>query len=124
LNKGESNRISSNLNKDLDIDIAKSVLRKNWFYIPIILLIGISIAFVILRYSKPLYQSSAIIQRTTKDEGKKILEIDNFNSEDNLQQDVELLKSTFLLEKALKNLNLRINYLYEGKIINEEKYIQ
>lgn len=124
MNKGESNRISSNLNKDLDIDIAKSVLRKNWFYLPIILLIGISIAFVILRYSKPLYESSAIIQRTTKDEGKKILEIDNFNSEDNLQQDVELLKSTFLLEKALKNLNLRISYFSEGKILTEEKYIQ
>ncbi len=120
----QTNKLSSNLNKDLDIDIAKTVFKKNWFYLPIFLLIGLSLAFVYLRYTKPLYQSSAIIQRTTKDEGKKILEIDNFNGEDNLQQDVELLKSTFLLEKALKNLNLRISYFSEGKILTEEKYIQ
>jgi capsular exopolysaccharide synthesis family protein len=124
LNKEQTNRISSNLNKDFDSDIVKSVLKNNWFYLPIIIFIGLSIAFIILRYSKPLYESSAIIQRTTKDEGKKILEIDNFNSEDNLQQDVELLKSTFLLEKALRNLNLRVSYFSEGQILTEEKYIQ
>ena len=115
--------MTSSLNKDLDIDIAKSVFKKNWFYVPIIILIGLSFAFIYLRYSKPLYQSSAIIQRTSKDEGQKILEIDNFNHEDNLQQDVELLKSTFLLEKALKNLNLRVSYFSEGKILTEEKYV-
>jgi len=123
LDINQNNRITSGLNKDLDIDIAKSVFKKNWFYVPIIVLIGLSLAFIYLRYSKPLYQSSAIIQRTSKDEGQKILEIDNFNHEDNLQQDVELLKSTFLLEKALKNLNLRISYFSEGKILTEEKYI-
>ncbi len=120
----QSNKISSNLNKDLDIDIAKSVLNKNWFYLPVFIIVGLFLAFIYLRYTKPLYESSVIIQRTAKDEGKKILEIDNFNGEDNLQQDVELLKSTFLLEKALKNLNLRISYFSEGKILTEEKYIQ
>ncbi|HIP36809.1 MAG TPA: polysaccharide biosynthesis tyrosine autokinase [Crocinitomix sp.] len=121
-NKQHNNR--SNLNKDFDLDIAKSVIKRNWISVPIIIGISLVLAFIYLRYSKPLYESSALIQRTSKDEGKRILEIDGFSQELNLQEDVELLKSTFLLEKALKNLNLKISYFSEGKILTEEKYLQ
>ena len=114
----------SSLNKELDIDIVKTVLRKNWYIIPITLIIGLSICFVYLRYTKPIYQSSAIIQRTSKDEGKRILQIESFEQEFNLSEDVELLRSTFLLEKAVKNLNLKVSYFSEGKILTEEKYLQ
>ncbi|MGV6861492.1 MAG: polysaccharide biosynthesis tyrosine autokinase [Putridiphycobacter sp.] len=123
----DSNHInikSSKFNKDIDLDIMKTVVKRNWLYLPVTILIGLAIAFIYLRYTKPLYESSAIIQRTTKDEGKRILEIDNFGQESNLQEDVELLKSTFLLEKALRNLNLRISYFSEGSILTEEKYLQ
>jgi capsular exopolysaccharide synthesis family protein len=119
----QQNKIS-NLNTDLDIDIAKTVFKKNWFYIPIIIILGLVLAFIYLRYTKPLYQSSAVIQRTTKDEGKRILEIENFSQESNLSEDVELLRSTFLLEKAIRNLNLKISYFAEGQILTEEKYLQ
>ena len=119
-----SNQKISSLNNDFDLDIVKTVFRKNWFYIPIVMFIGLFLAFIYLRYTKPLYESSAIIQRTSKDEGKRILEIDNFEQESKLSEDVELLKSTFLLEKAVKNLNLKISYYSEGKILTEEKYLQ
>lgn len=113
----------SSLNKDFDLDIAKTVIRKHWYIVPIVIIISLFSAFIYLRYTKPLYQSSAIIQRTSKDEGKRILEIDNFEQESKLSEDVELLKSTFLLEKALKNLNLKTSYYSEGKILTEEKYL-
>jgi len=117
------NAISS-LNKEFDFDIVKSVFKSNWYIIPIVILIGLSTGYTYLRYTKPVYQSSAIIQRTSKDEGKRILEIDNFEQESKLSEDVELLRSTFLLEKALRNLNLKISYYSEGKILTEEKYLQ
>jgi len=117
------NTISS-LNKEFDFDIVKSVFKSNWYIIPIVILIGLSTGYTYLRYTKPVYQSSAIIQRTSKDEGKRILEIDNFEQESKLSEDVELLRSTFLLEKALRNLNLKISYYSEGKILTEEKYLQ
>ena len=117
------NSISS-LNKDFDFDIVKTVFKKNWYIIPLVLTIGLTIGFVYLRYTKPVFQSNAVIQRTSKDEGKRILEIDNFDQESKLSEDVELLRSTFLLEKALRNLNLKISYFSEGKILTEEKYLQ
>lgn len=87
------------------------------------LFLALTFSFLYLRYTKPLYQSSAVIQRSATDEGKRILEIEGFEQENKLSEDVELLKSTFLLEKALKNLNLNVSYFSEGDILTEEKYL-
>jgi tyrosine-protein kinase Etk/Wzc len=99
------------------------VLKKNWLVLPLLLFVAILISFIYLRYTKPVYSSGAIIQRSASDEGKRILDIENFEKEGSLSEDVELLKSTFLLEKALKNLNLNISYYSEGEILTEEKYL-
>ncbi|UKN02220.1 polysaccharide biosynthesis tyrosine autokinase [Paracrocinitomix mangrovi] len=115
--------IASSLNKEFDINLAITVLKKNFFIPLIILLLGLGISFVYLRYTKPVYESKAVIQRSTQDEGKRILDIEGFEKEQEVSEDVELLKSTFLLEKALKNLNLQISYFAEGQILTEEKYL-
>lgn len=64
-----------------------------------------------------------MIQRSSQDEGKRILDIEGFEQENKLSEDVELLRSTFLLEKALRNLNLTTSYFSEGDILTEEKYL-
>ena len=111
------------LNKEIDLNLMRNVLKRN-FYVPIILLILAFVSsFIYLRYTKPIYESSAIIQRSTQDEGKRILDIEGFENESSLSEDVELLKSTFLLEKSLKNLNLEVSYFAEGQILTEEKYL-
>lgn len=87
------------------------------------ILIALALSFLYLRYTKPLYQSSAVIQRSSQDEGKRVLDIEGFEQENKLSEDVELLRSTFLLEKALRNLNLTVSYFSEGDILTEEKYL-
>lgn len=121
ITENKSKRISS-LNKDFDIDIVLAVLKRNWLVVPVILVLALTFSFLYLRYTKPLYQSSAVIQRSSHDEGKRILEIEGFEEENKLSEDVELLRSTFLLEKALRNLNLNVSYFSEGDILTEEKY--
>jgi tyrosine-protein kinase Etk/Wzc len=114
---------TSSLNKEFDLNLAGTVFRRN-FYVPLIIAaLAASLSFVYLRYTKPVYRSTAVIQRSSQDEGKRILDIDGFEKEDNLSEDVELLKSTFLLEKALRNLNLEISYFAEGEILTEERYL-
>ena len=118
-----STKRSSTLNKELDLNIAVTVLKKNWYVFPLILILGLTACFLYLRYTKPLYESEAVIQRSSQDEGKRILDIEDFQQEDNLSEDVELLRSSFLLEKALRNLNLNISYFSEGEILTNEKYL-
>ncbi|MBI3135315.1 MAG: polysaccharide biosynthesis tyrosine autokinase [Bacteroidetes bacterium] len=100
-----------------------AVLKRNWLVVPLMILIALALSFLYLRYTKPLYQSSAVIQRSSQDEGKRVLDIEGFEQENKLSEDVELLRSTFLLEKALRNLNLSISYFSEGDILTEEKYL-
>lgn len=111
------------INKDFDPDILWVVIKKHWLVFPILLIIALSAGYLYLRYTKPVYSSNAVVQRSSQDEGKRILDIESFENEGSLSEDVELLKSTFLLEKALKNLNLNISYYSEGEILTEEKYL-
>ena len=120
---GNSVKKVSSLNKDFDADIVLAVLKRNWLVVPIMFALALTFSFIYLRYTKPLYQSSAVIQRSSQDEGKRVLDIEGFEQENKLSEDVELLKSTFLLEKALKNLNLTVSYFSEGDILTEEKYL-
>ncbi|NOQ74002.1 MAG: polysaccharide biosynthesis tyrosine autokinase [Crocinitomix sp.] len=119
--ESHSNRFT--INKEFDPDILWVVIKKYWLVFPILLLISLSAGYLYLRYTKPVYSSNAVVQRSSQDEGKRILDIESFESEGSLSEDVELLKSTFLLEKALKNLNLNISYYSEGEILTEEKYL-
>ncbi len=119
---GEGQKISR-FNNELDFSIALVVLRNNWVIVPVLLLLGLTGSFLYLRYTKPVYESNTVIQRSSRDEGKKILELENLEQEDNLSQDVELLRSSFLLQKALRNLNLSISYYSEGQILTEEQYV-
>ena len=114
----------SNFNKELDFDIFKSVLKNNLIWLLIIVLIGLVSTFMYLRYTKPIYESRAIIQRTLKDEGQRILNFDNVGSDNNLSADVELFKSPFLFQKVLMNLNLQISYFSEGEVLTKEKFTQ
>jgi capsular exopolysaccharide synthesis family protein len=114
----------SKLNKEFDLDLAILVLKKNKMFPILLILIALSLSYIYLRYTKPVYESSAVIQRTSQDEGKRILDIDGFDQESDLSEDVELLRSTFLLDKALRNLTLGISYYSEGEILTEEKYLQ
>ena len=109
------------INKEFDADIIWVVLRKHWLVYPLLILIALSSGYLYLRYTKPVYASNAVIQRSSQDEGKRILDIESFENEGLLSEDVELLKSTFLLEKALRNLNLNISYFSEGDILTEEE---
>ena len=121
-NKSNKSAVSR-LNTELDVNLVTTVLKRN-FLVPVILLvISLSVSFIYLRYTKPIYQSTAIIQRSSQDEGKRILDIESFEQENMLSEDVELLRSTFLLERALKNLNLEVSYFSEGDILTEEKYL-
>ncbi len=114
----------SRFNRELDAGIFRTVIKSNWLAVVVIFILGIFFSLIYLRYTKPIYESRAIIQRTIKDEGQRILNFDNIKQENNLSADVELLKSPFLLEKVLINLNLQVSYFSEGEVLTQEKFTQ
>ncbi|MEZ4937081.1 MAG: polysaccharide biosynthesis tyrosine autokinase [Crocinitomicaceae bacterium] len=111
------------INKEFDIDILNTVLKKNWFWVPIFIVLFLSVALIYLRYTKPVYEASTIIQLGSIDEGKKIVNIENASSVgEELSSNVELLGSELILKSALKRLKLNVSYFAKGDILTEEKY--
>lgn len=83
-----------------------------------------SIAFFYLRYTKPVYDSSMLIQLTEKDQGKELLQIDNINKKTDISGEIELLRSQFLFDMAIAKMNMNVSLFSKGKILTEEKYKQ
>ncbi len=113
----------SHINKEFNPHILKIILKRHWYWLIIIPAIFITLGFLYLRYTKPVYESSAVIQIQNDDQGKQILEIENINNTKSiLSSNIELLKSPVLLESAINRLNLDVCFFNKGNVITSQIY--
>ena len=64
-----------------------------------------------------------LLQLESKDNAKEVMDIQGIKKDDdNMSYEIELLKSQFLFNKALKTLNLHISLFSKGSVLTEEKY--
>jgi capsular exopolysaccharide synthesis family protein len=112
------------VNKDFQPEILLTVFKKNWLWIPVMFTLFFSGAFIYLRYTKPIFESTAVIQIGSKDQGKEVIGLENLNTKKGLSEAIELMRSEFLFKRALNSLNLNISYFSKGKFLSEERYLQ
>lgn len=102
---------------------------KYWPWFLITVLITLSIAFLYLRYSTSVYQTTATI--LIKDEQNSSLsEMAAFQdlgltgalSPSGFENELIVLKSKNLIERVVRDLRLNIRYFYEGKIQESELF--
>jgi uncharacterized protein involved in exopolysaccharide biosynthesis len=111
-------------NKELDLTILNNVIKKTWYFIPLIFIFFLSLTYLYLRYTKPVFESSTIIQIISEDQGADILNIKSINESSSLSREIELLRSQFLFEKAIKNMGFYISHFAEGDVLTQELYTQ
>ncbi len=97
--------------------------------LPIIVLcmfIGFWVAKKYLSYVTPKYQSTAKIKLAERSEGvpnsKLFKDFDVFVSTNNIQAEIELMKSAVLVGRAIEDLNLRMVIYRVGEIKKQELY--
>lgn len=112
------------VNKDFNTTIVRVIIRRYWWMAMLAIGVMSMLAFIYLRYTKPLYESRIVIQLGEKDKGKELLEIENINSKDNISSELELLRSELLVDLAVQQLNLNVSVFSKGKFLTEEKYHQ
>lgn len=112
------------INKEYNPLIAGTIFRRYWWWAALFIFVFGAIAFIYLRYTKPIYESSMVIQLAEKDQGKELLEIENINTKENISSEIELLRSELLFDMALERLNMHVSLFSKGKILTEEKYHQ
>ena len=112
------------INKSYDPLIMRTVVRRYWWWAALLVLAFASFAYIYLRYTKPTFESSMVLQLGDKDSAKDVLDIENINTKNNeLSSVVELLRSELLFERALNKLNLNVSLFSRGEILTEEKYL-
>lgn len=112
------------INNEFNPAILSTVVKRNWYWIALIFAVALTVVFIYLRYSKPIYESSAIIQVVNEDPGADVIGIENINNKKSISKEIQLLNSQYLFDKAIRSLNLNISYFSKGEFLTEERYLQ
>lgn len=109
------------INDEFDLGLALSLIRKSLFRIILLTIIGLLIAFVVLRYSMPIYESRATVKIEDKNEMGSVMQYENIY-ESNINGEISRLKSMKLFEKVVTTLPLEVSYFSTGKFKDTENY--
>ena len=125
INESEVN-LGSNIAGQNDIDWYKVrlVVNKSLPWIGLILIVCLTIAFLIIRYTKPLYESYSEIKlgREEKSNILNLPEIDQGNSYALLSSEMELITSRLFFNKIIESVRLNPQYFTSGQFLDDEKY--
>ncbi|MFW6351650.1 MAG: GumC family protein [Bacteroidota bacterium] len=111
----------SNINDELDIKLFLYISKRNVLFPLVFIVIALLGAWLYIRYTPPVYQTSAVIQMGSDNEASRILPTTNIY-EDDLAKQIELMRSNTFLNRALQRLPLEVSYFSEGRVLNFEMY--
>lgn len=108
----------------LDFQKLGSVFKRSIVWIIVILLITNTIAYIYIRYTKPVYESYSDLKLDVKSEANllgfnSLKESQNLN---NISGEIELIKSKLFFNKVIEAVDMNVTYYAEGKINDEERY--
>jgi len=120
---------STNVNLQEENDFRKitDLLLRNYKVFVLSLIIAIGFAFLINRYSNPVYSvaSSILIKEDNKQGGGDVNDFLNsslFGKNQNFQNELWVIKSTPIIEKTVRNLDLVVTYFRKGKFSYYDAY--
>jgi tyrosine-protein kinase Etk/Wzc len=112
-----------NLREQLD----KYLIHWKWFVLSVFLCLVL--AFLYLRYTTPSYEASTSVLVKDEKKGGMLSELSAFSdlglgggSVNNVDNEIEILKSRTLVESTIKKLNLNIGLLVEGNVVDRDIY--
>jgi tyrosine-protein kinase Etk/Wzc len=125
----ESNPSNENHNREFQLRnfIDHYLVHWKWFLIGAF--ISLTIAYIYLRYTTPQFKATATILVKDEKKGGMLSELSAFADmgiesglKNNVDNEIEILKSRTLVENTVKRLNLNISMFIKGNIINTEMY--
>lgn len=112
------------INDKFDFAIFMQILKKSYWVALILVLLSILSAFIYLRYTQPVFNSTSIIQINESNRTTRVLNIEDVysNKNDDISKVIELLRSKEFLKRAFLNLDLEVSYFVEGTFLATELY--
>lgn len=110
--------------QEIDYNRIFRIILSRWYWILGCVFIGIIWAFVYLRFTPPVYETSALLKYD--DKKTEISELININSyydrKDKIQSETYVIQSRTLLSRAAHKLNYQYSFYRKGTILETETY--
>ncbi len=108
----------------IDLNKLKIAFRNNWLWILVIFFVINFTAYLFIRYTKNLYESSSELKLDVKQEAtefgiKSAVEDQNLNL---ISGEIEIIQSRLFLSMILDSAKLDVSYYSLGRLLNEELY--
>lgn len=96
-----------------------------WPFFILLLIISLSGAWIYLRYSLPVYQTTAslLIKQDKQGNADPLEAFDIFNSAKIVENETRILQSKALMQEVVKNLRLYAPVTIMGRILNQSAYV-
>ena len=108
----------------IDIEKVLTVLRKSWLWLLLIFAFTNISAYLVIRWTKPLYESSSELKLDVETNATE-LGLTTIGENQNLNiisGEIELLKSKLFFNKVIDNFDLDVSYYTAGNVLDDEKY--
>ncbi len=112
----------TNFSQEFEFGLFLYILKRSLIWIVMIISLFLFVAFLYIRYTVPIYEANTILQMSKNNTAQKILDVSQMYDEGSLAGEIELIRSKFLIKKAVQKLPLEISYFVKGDILNDEKY--
>lgn len=113
---------SSNKN-DFDLEVFLDIVKQSKFWFIGFAFVTIASAFLYLRYTAPVYESSLVIQIHKDNEANNVLNMySQMNDQQNITSELELMRSKLLFKRSVDKLPLDVQYFTEGALLRDNKY--
>ena len=108
----------------IDFNKLRIAFRNNWVWLVLIFFIVNFTAYLLVRYTKNLYESSSELKLDVKEEAtefgiKTAIEDQSLNL---ISGEIEIIQSRLFLSRVLDSANLEVSYYSIGRVLNEELY--
>lgn len=118
-------------NKSEDVNLRqqleKYIVHWRWFLLSVV--ICLIAVFLYLRYATPIYEATTAILVKDEKKGGMLSELSAFSdlgigggSVNNVDNEIEILRSRTIVESTVKRLNLNINLVAEGSVVDRDIY--
>jgi uncharacterized protein involved in exopolysaccharide biosynthesis len=114
------------IERTIDINRVISVVIRRWYVILTCIVVALAVAYIQLRYTKPLYTATLQI-KVEDDKGNQVGDLFRYGRisgriENQLKTESQIFKSRTLGIHTLKNLGYDIAYFQKGQIVTSELY--
>ena len=120
---GERKRVK-NVFEELNLGLLIHVIYGSLLYVLIFIIITTTIALAYLRWTPDVFETNAVLMAKASKQ-TQLLGFENLLEDDDneVKLEIQLMKSRFLITRALDSLDLNVQYFSKGRFLENENFM-